>query len=191
MFLCTKCTLWSAPKPDAAADDKAKVAAGGKAKEVRVGGWGAASPSGASAHAAGASDGVGKLMPPPPPASVGGVNFHVGAGVKVDSCGRCASASLYWSLKDALDEVLKTVTINEPRITVYSNVTAKPFTKAAEIAGLLKRQLVEPVMWESSVKAIIASGKTDLYELGPGQQIKAMTKRIDVGVWKQFKNITA
>ena len=44
-------------------------------------------------------------MPPPPPASVGGINFHVGNSVKVESCGRCESSSFFWSLKDALDEI--------------------------------------------------------------------------------------
>jgi len=93
------------------------------------------------------------------------------------------------SASDALAKVLDTVEIKDPRIPVYSNVTAKPFTKASEIKALLKRQLVEPVLWESTVKTIISKGKNQLYELGPGQQVKAMTKRIDVAVWKQFTNV--
>ena len=44
-------------------------------------------------------------MPPPPPVSVGGANFHVPPSAKVDSCERCASSSLYWQLRDALDEL--------------------------------------------------------------------------------------
>ena len=58
----------------------------------------------------------------------------------------------------------------------------------AEIKKLLMRQLVEPVQWESLIKSVISSGKTSLHELGPGQQIKAMVKRIDQQCWKKFTN---
>ena len=34
-----------------------------------------------------------------------------------------------------------------------------------------------------------AAGKKELYEMGPGAQIKAMVKRIDGSVWKDVKNI--
>jgi [acyl-carrier-protein] S-malonyltransferase len=90
---------------------------------------------------------------------------------------------------DALKQVLEEVTFKEPRIPVYSNVTGKPFTDAASISGLLARQLVEPVMWEGTVKSMIGTGKTSLYELGPGAQIKAMVKRIDGNVWKTVVNV--
>lgn len=91
----------------------------------------------------------------------------------------------------ALEEVLASVEIRDPRIPVYSNVTGKPFKNGAEIAALLPRQLVEPVKWEPSVRALIAAGKNQLFELGPGAQIKAMVKRIDPGAWGAFKNVAA
>ena len=55
--------------------------------------------------------------------------------------------------------------------------------------GVLQRQLCEPVMWEDTLKVLIRKGKTELVELGPGKQIKAMVKRTDPEVWKDFKNI--
>lgn len=90
---------------------------------------------------------------------------------------------------EALKQVLAEVTFSVPRIPVYSNVTGLPFSDAADIPGLLARQLVEPVRWEDSVKAMIGAGKTSLYELGPGAQIKAMVKRIDGNVWKGVVNV--
>eukprot|EP00793_Prasinoderma_coloniale_P004705 PRCOL_00000466-RA len=90
---------------------------------------------------------------------------------------------------EALAKVLDEVTIKDPRIPVYSNVTAMPFEKAEDIKAFLKRQLVEPVLWESTVKTLIGKGKNELFELGPGQQVKAMTKRIDPAVWKTFTNV--
>ena len=93
------------------------------------------------------------------------------------------------SAAEALKAVLAEVTFKEPRIPVYSNVTGQPFPDAASIPALLARQLTEAVMWEGSVKALVASGKNQLYELGPSQQIKAMVKRIDPTVWQSTKNI--
>lgn len=88
-------------------------------------------------------------------------------------------------------QVLKEVTFSEPRIPVYSNVTATPLKSAADIPAMLARQLVEPVQWEGSLRALIAAGKTELFELGPGAQIKAMTKRIDNAIWRGFKNVAS
>ncbi|GAB4817244.1 hypothetical protein N2152v2_004290 [Parachlorella kessleri] len=93
--------------------------------------------------------------------------------------------------RDALTEVLSSVTIRDPRIPVYSNVTAEPFTTADDIQAMLPRQLVEPVQWEATIKKLVGAGKKELFELGPGQQIKAMVKRIDNSVWGAFKNMAA
>lgn len=93
--------------------------------------------------------------------------------------------------RDALTQVLDSITINDPVITVYSNVTGEPFKDAEHIRQLLPRQLVEPVRWEFCLKALVASGKNRLYELGPGAQIKAMVRRIDNSVWSSFKNVAA
>lgn len=93
--------------------------------------------------------------------------------------------------RDALTQVLDSITINDPVITVYSNVTGEPFKDAENIRQLLPRQLVEPVRWEFALKALVAAGKNRLYELGPGAQIKAMVRRIDNSVWSSFKNVAA
>ncbi|KDD71572.1 hypothetical protein H632_c4767p0, partial [Helicosporidium sp. ATCC 50920] len=93
--------------------------------------------------------------------------------------------------RDALTAVLESVQIRDPRIPVYSNVTGEPFKDAADIKAKLPRQLVEPVLWENCVRALVKSGKNQFYELGPGAQIKAMVKRIDPGAWGGFKNMAA
>ena len=50
------------------------------------------------------------------------------------------------------------MTLHDPRIPIYSNVTGKPFSGAAEILGLLPRQLVEAVQWEGTVRNLLAAG---------------------------------
>ena len=93
------------------------------------------------------------------------------------------------SAKDALVDVLKTVTFNTPTVPIYSNVTGKIVDDAAAIPELLARQLVSPVMWESTVKNLLEDNKDELYELGPNTQIKSMTRRISPEAWKKFKNV--
>ena len=73
---------------------------------------------------------------------------------------------------------------------MYSNVTAEPFTDAVAMPGMLARQLVEPVKWESILANLVKSGKNQVYEVGPGSQLKAMMKRVDTQVWKAMKNVS-
>ena len=60
---------------------------------------------------------------------------------------------------------------------------------AADIAGMLARQLMEPVRWEATLVSLVGQGKDRLYELGPGSQIKAMVKRISMEGWKAMQNV--
>ena len=73
---------------------------------------------------------------------------------------------------------------------IISNVTGLPIEPPEDIRRLLARQLVEPVQWETTLKHLIGPmGKSQLFELGPGQQIKAMCKRISPAIVKAFTNV--
>ncbi|WIA23708.1 hypothetical protein OEZ85_000395 [Tetradesmus obliquus] len=102
----------------------------------------------------------------------------------------------------ALMEVLDSVDIRAPRVPVLSNVTATPFpSDPAAIRELLGRQLVEPVRWEGTIAGLLSQqqgadvvpwgGCEQLYEVGPGQQVKAMVRRLDQAAWRAFKNVAA
>ena len=82
-----------------------------------------------------------------------------------------------------------TAQIVAPRVPVFSNVTAAPFPDAASIRAMLARQLCEPVEWEASLGGLRDSGMTRFVECGPGQQIKAMVKRVDNALWKNTLNV--
>jgi malonyl CoA-acyl carrier protein transacylase len=97
-------------------------------------------------------------------------------------------------------QVLDSVDIRSPRVAVLSNVTASPFpSDPAAIRELLGRQLVEPVRWEPTLTGLLSQqgpgrawgGCIQLYECGPGQQIKAMVRRVDQAAWRAFKNVPA
>eukprot|EP01029_Cantina_marsupialis_P019073 TRINITY_DN4435_c0_g1_i1.p1 TRINITY_DN4435_c0_g1~~TRINITY_DN4435_c0_g1_i1.p1 ORF type:complete len:393 (+),score=144.02 TRINITY_DN4435_c0_g1_i1:140-1180(+) len=97
--------------------------------------------------------------------------------------------SLMSPASDALRKALDGVKITMPKIDVYSNVTAKPYSSVEEIRATLVRQLVEPVQWEKSMKNLIASGINEFVELGPRAQLKAMMKRNSLKAWKATKNV--
>jgi [acyl-carrier-protein] S-malonyltransferase len=79
---------------------------------------------------------------------------------------------------ERLAAVLQTVTISPPRIPVWSNVDGKPHTDPAEIRDLLVRQVLNPVLWEESVRGMMAAGVTGFYEIGPGKVLAGLLKRI-------------
>jgi len=58
-----------------------------------------------------------------------------------------------------------------------------------------RRQLVEPVQWEATLVALArAPGNgpaAQLWELGPGAQIRAMVKRVDTAAWRAMKGVAA
>jgi len=93
-------------------------------------------------------------------------------------------------LAAALDEMLPRM--RAPQATVFMNATAqplKPGTDPKVTVELLKKQLTNPVLWESSVRAMIKAGVQEFYEVGPMKQIKAMMKRIDSKIWGSTSNV--
>jgi [acyl-carrier-protein] S-malonyltransferase len=62
---------------------------------------------------------------------------------------------------------------------VVSNVDAVPHSDPAEIKQILVKQVLNPVMWEDSMRYLMAQGVTQMYEIGPGKVLKGLMKRID------------
>lgn len=79
----------------------------------------------------------------------------------------------------ALSAALDEMPIADTRIPVYSNVDAKPHQSAAEIRELLSRQVVNPVLWEKSIRQMIADGLTGFTEAGTGRVLRGTLKRIE------------
>lgn len=84
---------------------------------------------------------------------------------------------LMQSAKDKLKEALDRTTINDAKIPVYANVTAKTVTKADEIRRLLFEQVTSPVRWEESITNMSADGATKFVEVGPGKVLQGLVKR--------------
>lgn len=80
---------------------------------------------------------------------------------------------------DKLKLELDKIEIKDATIPVIANVTASPVTSAAEIKDLLVKQVTAPVLWEDSVKKMIADGTTQFIEVGPGKVLAGLIKKID------------
>ncbi len=66
-----------------------------------------------------------------------------------------------------------------PSIPVIGNVHAAPLGSAADIRAELVAQLTSPVRWTASVGHIAQSGGRRLVEIGPGNVLTGLVKRID------------
>ncbi|MBR6480841.1 MAG: ACP S-malonyltransferase, partial [Thermoguttaceae bacterium] len=80
---------------------------------------------------------------------------------------------------DILAEALEAAEFRTPRIPVYSNVDAKTHTDPAEIRQILLKQLTSPVLWETSIRAMLDAGFDTFYESGPGRVLRGLMKRIN------------
>jgi [acyl-carrier-protein] S-malonyltransferase len=68
---------------------------------------------------------------------------------------------------------------SDPQVTIIGNVHALPLTTGDEIRVELVAQLTSPVQWTASVARMAATGASTLIELGPGNVLTGLTKRIN------------
>ena len=80
---------------------------------------------------------------------------------------------------DRLAEALAGATIESPRIPVLSNVDAAPHSEPDDIRQTLVRQVLSPVRWEESIRRMMADGAEHFVEVGPGNVLRGLMKRID------------
>ena len=69
--------------------------------------------------------------------------------------------------------------ISAPTVPVISNVTAQPHGSPDEIRARLVEQVTSSVLWEKSMRYLLAQGFTRFIELGPGTALSGFMKRID------------
>jgi [acyl-carrier-protein] S-malonyltransferase len=89
----------------------------------------------------------------------------------------------------ALAEILRTVTIQVPRVPVWSNVDAQPHNSPEEIRELLVRQVLQPVLWEQTLRNLLAAGCERFFEIGPGRVLAGLLKRVQRKV--DCRNVSA
>ena len=83
------------------------------------------------------------------------------------------------SAQPKLGAELAKVNLISPILPVISNVTAQTHGTPTEIATKLVEQVCASVLWENSMRALLAQGYTRFIELGPGTALSGFMKRID------------
>ena len=77
----------------------------------------------------------------------------------------------------AFEDVIAEQSFKTPEITVYSDTTGKPYE--GDVADTLKKQIINPVHWETIAKDMIANGVDTFIEVGPGKTLTGLIKRMD------------
>ena len=81
-----------------------------------------------------------------------------------------------------LEIAIAETTFHQPTCPVYQNVNGKPVTDPAEIKANLIAQLTEPVLWTQTVQNMISDGADQFTEMGPGNVLQGLVKKIDRSV---------
>jgi len=79
--------------------------------------------------------------------------------------------------REGLAEVLDAVDLKEPRCPVYLNVTARATTDPDEIRQRLMDQLLSPVRWAPTLRAMHDAGAHRFLEVGAGRVLQGLVRR--------------
>ncbi|MCD7975662.1 MAG: ACP S-malonyltransferase [Tannerellaceae bacterium] len=86
-----------------------------------------------------------------------------------------------------LAEAIKNTNFNQSVCPVYQNVNAAPATDPETIKTNLVAQLTAPVRWTQSAENMIADGADHFIELGPGNVLQGLVKKVNKEVTTQGK----
>ncbi len=78
-----------------------------------------------------------------------------------------------------LAKAINSTSFNKPVCPIYQNVNAKAVTNPEEIKENLIAQLTSPVRWTQIVQNMIAGGATKFIEVGPGNVLQGLVKKVD------------
>lgn len=78
-----------------------------------------------------------------------------------------------------LQEAIEATSFQEPLCPIYQNIDAQPHTNADAIKKNLIAQLTGPVRWTQTVKNMLADGAEAFVEVGPGNVLQGLVKKVD------------
>ena len=87
--------------------------------------------------------------------------------------------------RENLAEMINSLEISNTVYPVFTNVDAKPVTKAIDIKSSLIQQLENPVLWAKSILEMKNKGINHFVEVGPGKVLQGLNKRIDRSIISQ------
>jgi len=89
------------------------------------------------------------------------------------------------SAGEKLKKAIDAIPFQTPKCPVYQNVSTQGETNPEKIKANLIAQLTAPVKWTQSVQNMIAAGANDFTELGPGNVLQGLIRKIDSTVQVQ------
>lgn len=84
-------------------------------------------------------------------------------------------ASAVMELRNAIEKT----PFNNPKVPLVANTNGKIVTKASEIKQELSVQLTHCVQWLSCIRTMLDAGISTFIEIGPGEVLTGLIKRID------------
>ncbi len=78
---------------------------------------------------------------------------------------------------DGLEKYLDGIKIGSPKIPIYSNYTAKPYS--GDYKQLIKSQVENPVRWQTIVENMAKDGVDTVIEVGVGKTLTGLVGRIN------------
>ncbi len=84
--------------------------------------------------------------------------------------------------RSELEEAIRKTNFNVPICPVYQNVTAHSTIDPDVIKNNLVAQLTSPVLWTQLIKNMITDGATSFTEVGPGNVLQGLIKKINKDV---------
>ena len=88
-------------------------------------------------------------------------------------------SSLMTGARDKLKDYIDKVQFSAPKLNFVSNVDAQIQADPAKIKENLIKQVNSKTLWEESIKKVSQSGINTFLEIGPGQVLKGLLKKID------------
>ncbi len=84
--------------------------------------------------------------------------------------------------EEKLRPILDDAPIHDLWVALLSNVDASPIGTATAVRNALLRQVASPVRWVESVQRMVSMGVRRVVEVGPGNVLTGLIKRIDSSV---------
>ncbi len=84
--------------------------------------------------------------------------------------------------REELATAIENTNFSTPMCPVYQNVTASAVTDALQIKDNLIKQLTAPVKWTQTMQQMITDGATTFIEVGPGNVLQGLLRKIDRSV---------
>lgn len=75
-------------------------------------------------------------------------------------------------------EIIARLPLRQPRIPVVANITGQILTSAEDVRKELADHILKPVQWTASVVEMVTRGSAEFLEIGPGQVLSGLIRRI-------------